>query len=158
MLHRSIVPNTYVLIGEVLMTQTSPIPTPEAYRQSLTALKELGDHNMEFFSALLERQKAFLTALWHKNAEPAMSLAVPTDVNVLLDTSSKLATDNSALLQEHAQLTLETFGKAGEFVAKWYEKHLPNVTKMPAAAAAPAATTAPPPPARAPNVNPTKAA
>jgi hypothetical protein len=149
---------TYVLIGDTLMTHTSTIPTPEAYRQSLTALKELGDHNMEFFGALLEQQKAFATAWWHQNAEPALTLATPTEVNVLLDTSSKLAADNSALLQEHAQLTLETFTKAGEFVAKWYEKHLPNATKMPAAAAAPAPAPTPPPSARAPNISPTKAA
>jgi hypothetical protein len=140
------------------MTQTSSLPIPEAYSESLTALKDLGDHNIEFFGALLERQKAFLAAWWQKNAEPAMTLAAPSDVNVLLETSSKLVTDNSTLLHEHAQLTLETFGKAGEFVAKWYEKHLPNVTKMPASAAAPAPTATTPPLSRAPSVNPTKAA
>jgi hypothetical protein len=134
------------------MMQTSPVLTPEAYRQSLTAFKELGDHNVQFFGALLERQQAFLTAWWHQNAEPAMALAATTDVSTLLDTSTKLAASNCALIQEHTKSIQETFSKAGEFAAKWYEQHLPTEAKP----AVPASATTPP--LRVPGVNPSKAA
>jgi hypothetical protein len=105
------------------MTTYSFTPTPESYRESFTALKALGEVNIQCFGAVAERQKVFLAAWWQHCVDQAMAFTSATDPNKFFDTAGKASADYTTFFQEQTKTTLDLFNSTGDAVTAWQRKY-----------------------------------
>lgn len=120
------------------MSQLSYFPNQETYQRALASLKDYGEIQLDFFNALTEQQKTFLTTWWQRKTEHASTITTVKDLPQWAETVQKATNEEIEALQQHAKATFDVFSTTGRAVSAWYEKQRASTPTVSPASVSPA--------------------